>query len=336
MKSALFVSETIVEEYGDQISAILSEAPKPMDLLVFRPHEDYSADQLARIEAAFYSRDIWQGTVRNCLSPAAQAFWRYVDRAANLKWLQVLSAGMDQQAYQTSIQRGIQITTSSGTNAEPVGLTAVTGLLMLARGFPHWIKSQQMRQWAPIAPERAAHDLKGQTALIIGTGSIGMVIARVLQAVGLRTVGVRRKADAVQFFDEIHALEDLDHLLPSADWLILACPLTKATRGLISARRLALLPRGAGVVNIARGEILDEEALIDALRREHFMGAYLDVFHEEPLPVSSPLWTLPNVIVTPHNSAMSAGNYQRSVERFLANLSAYLHGKPMTSVAMPE
>lgn len=333
MTPTLFISEQVATEFNEQIKDTLEAAPRALEVLIYRPETRYSAAQIASIEAAFYSRDIWQGTVNNRLSPVAKDFWSHLDGAPNLKWLQILAAGVDHEVYQPSIQRGIQITTSSGTNAEPVGLTAVTGLLMLARGFPHYIAAQQRRQWDPIPPARLPRDLRGQTALIVGTGNIGSVIARSLQAIGVRTVGLRRRAGAAEFFDQVLSLDALDSWLPQCDWLVLACPLNAATRGLIDARRLALLPRTAGLVNISRGEIVDEAALIDALGSGRLLGAYLDVFREEPLPADSLLWGLSNVLVTPHNSAASVGNYKRGVERFLHNLKAYMHEEPLEAVA---
>jgi D-2-hydroxyacid dehydrogenase (NADP+) len=333
MTSTLFISEKIAHQYHEPIAALLESAPYSIEVMLFKPDAQYSSAQINSIRAAFYSRDIWQGTVNNQLSIAAQAFWQHLNHAPNLNWIQILAAGVDHQIYQSTLKRGIQISTSSGTNAEPVGLTAVTGLLMLARGFPHWIRAQQNHHWAPIEPPHLPRDLEGQTAIIIGTGNIGTVIARHLQTMGVRTIGVRRSPGEADFFDQTISLSALDSKLPTCDWLILACPLTDTTRGLIDARRLALLPAGAGLINIARGEIVQEDALIRSLTSKHLLGAYLDVFKVEPLPHDSPLWKLPNVIVTPHNAAASVGNAQRSVERFLKNLDAYLHNKPLESLA---
>lgn len=329
MKPSLFISQRAATEFYEAIENILAAAPRRLELLRFTPDASYTAEQINSIEAAFYSRDIWEGTVASRLSPAAQAFWPVTDAAPHLKWLQIVAAGVDNPSFQPSIQRGIRITTSSGTNAEPVGLNAVTGLMMLARGFPHWIQAQQKREWSPIKPPHLPKDLRGQTAVIVGVGRIGTVIARSLQAMGVRTIGLRRQPQAAEHFDQVLTLESLDGLLPRCDWLVLACPITPQTRGLIDARRLALLPRGAGLVNIARGEIVHEAALIEALTQGRLLGAYLDVFEHEPLPPQSPLWSLPNVLVTPHNAAVSSGNYQRGMELFLRNLKAYLRGEPM-------
>jgi phosphoglycerate dehydrogenase-like enzyme len=324
---SLLISNKVAVEFGDQIEKIQVRAPRRLDILEFTPDLKPTPAQLDAIEATFYSRDIWLGTIKTRLSDAALAYWPIVDAAPNLKWLQVVSAGADQKPYQTSIKRGLRVATSAGANAEPVGLTAVTGLMMLARGFPHWLRAQNRREWAPQLGDASPADLPGQTAVIVGMGHIGGVIARVLKAVGLRVIGLRRNVKPTEHFDEVLPLSALDSVLPKCDWLILACPLTAETRGLIDERRFRLLPRSAGFVNMARGEVIDEAALARVLAGGHLRGAYLDVFTNEPLVPESPLWTMPNVIITPHNSSTGTGNYQRGVEIFLRNLEIYLRGK---------
>lgn len=330
MTSSLLISRKVVDEFGPRLNAILQSAQPRLEILPFTPDTKTTPAQLASIEATFYSRDIWEGTIKTALSPAAAAYWPIVDAAPNLKWLQVVSAGADQRPYQTSMRRGVRVTTSSGANAEPVGLTAVTGLMMLSRGFPHWMRAQAKREWAPQLGAESPRDLRGQTVVIVGMGHIGMVIARSLQVIGMHTIGLRRRVAPAEYFDEVHALSALDALLPKCDWLVLACPLTPETRGLMDARRFALLPQGAGFVNISRGEVVDEAALAATLAGGHLRGAYLDVFTAEPLAPESPLWAMPNVIISPHNSATSVGNYARGVEIFLRNLETYLRGgKPL-------
>lgn len=321
---SLLLSRPVAEEYGAALEEILAAAPRRLDLLPYEPGRVYTPQEIAQIEVAFYSRNIWEGAPGKHASPEAQAFWAVADAAPQLKWLQILSVGLDHRAYQPSLQRGVRITAAAGTNAEPVALNALTGLLMLARGFPYTLRAQQQRQWRPFQPDRMPRDLAGQTALIIGTGDIGTRIARGLQTFGVHTLGLRRQARPAEGFDEVHGLEALDGLLPRADWLLLACPLTEQTRGLIDARHLALLPQGAGLVNVARGEIVVETALIEALQQERLLGAYLDVFAREPLPPESPLWTLPHVLITPHSASASSGTHGRGVALFLRNLRAYL------------
>ena len=331
MDASLLISCELAGRHADELGRILDGAPRRLALLPFEVGASYTPEQIASIEAAFYSRDIWEGRPEKHGSPEARAFWSVVDGAPALRWLQLVSVGLDHPSYQPSLRRGIRITTAAGTNAEPVALNALTGLLMLARGFPHWVAAQQRHAWAPIQTAQLPRELRGQTALIVGTGQIGGRIAAALQALGVRTVGLRRRPQATPGFDEVYALDTVDAQLPCADWLLLACPLGPQTRGLLDARRLALLPRGAGVVNIARGEIVDEAALLAALQSGQLLGAYLDVFSQEPLPPDSPLWAQPNLILTPHNASASSGTRQRGFELFLRNLRAWLHGEALES-----
>jgi phosphoglycerate dehydrogenase-like enzyme len=168
--------------------------------------------------------------------------------------------------------------------------------------------------------------------LVYGLGGIGAEFARLARTLGMHVIGVRRGArKAGDPVDEMHTPDQLDALLPRAEWLMLACPLTAETRGLISAARLALLPQGAHVLNIARGEVIDEAAMTAALQSRHLAGAYLDVFEQEPLPATSPLWDMPNVIVTPHNSSSSAGNERRVFDCFVRILGQWKSGAPLTN-----
>jgi phosphoglycerate dehydrogenase-like enzyme len=251
-------------------------------------------------------------------------------RAPNLKWMHLPNAGVDHPVFAQLLRQGVRLTTSSGAAAEPIAQTAIGGLLALARGFPRWWRAQQAHEWAPHPVGSAPRDLRGQTMLIIGLGAIGNHIARLAQALGLHVVAVRRRArTTTDNVDELHPPSALTDLLPRADWLVLACPLTDETRGLISAAALDQLPAGARLINVARGEIVDEAALIAALRSGRLGGAYLDVFVTEPLPAGSPLWNLPQVIITPHDSGASSGNAARVSELFLRNLQHWAQGEAL-------
>jgi D-2-hydroxyacid dehydrogenase (NADP+) len=333
MKPTLLISSKVIAEYGARINDILAGAPKQIDLLPFTPELKLTPDQIDNIEAAYYSRDIWEGTEKSALSPAAQAFWSILDRTHHMKWLAVYSAGTDQKRYQDAMTRGMRLTTGAGAQADAVGLACVAGVLALARGIPYWLSAQQRREWSPLRGKNVPPDIPGQTAVIIGAGYIGTVIARVLHAAGMKTIGVRRSVKRAQHFDEVLPPSALDGLLPTCDWLVIACPLTPETRNLIDSRRLALMKPGAGIANIARGEIIDEVALAEALKAKRLRHAYLDVFNTEPLPPESPLWDLPNALISPHNAGASTGTYARGVEIFLRNLENYLRGRPMENEA---
>lgn len=336
MKPALLLSKKLIAEYGDRVQSIIDAAPSKIDILGFDESLELSSAEADAIEVAYYSRDVWEGTVRGNLTPAARAFWNILDRARNIKWLAVYSAGTDAKQYQPLMARGVRLTTSAGAQSEPVALAAVAGLLALARKLPHWMAAQARREWSPLRGAEVPPDLPGQTAVIVGVGHIGTIIARVLKAMGLRTVGVRRRVLEAESFDEVHPLAALDALLPTCDWLILACPLTAQTANLIDARRLSLMRPSAGLVNIARGEVTDETALARALSTGRLACAYLDVFATEPLPADSTFWGLPNVLISPHNAGASRGTAARGVEIFLRNLANYLHGRALENDARAE
>ena len=249
-------------------------------------------------------------------------------RAPNLRWMHLPNAGVDHPVFGQFLERGVRLTNSSGAAAEPIAQTAVGGLLALARGFPRWHASQQRHEWAP--HRSTPRDLRGQRMLVVGLGAIGNEIARLAQALGLHVVGVRRSPRTVRdHIDEMHPPSGLHDLLPRTDWLVLACPLTDDTRRLIDADALARLPVTACVINVGRGQVIDESALVTALQSGHLGGAYLDVFETEPLPADSPLWDLPNVIISPHNSVAATGNSARVSEIFLRNLEHWARGEPL-------
>jgi phosphoglycerate dehydrogenase-like enzyme len=225
----------------------------------------------------------------------------------------------------------VQVATSSGANAEVVAQTALAGLLALSRKFPELVHAMHAKKWAPLLGSQLPPDLSGQTALLVGWGPIAQRVAQFLTMLGLRLKVVRQqvqtespeKSASHSSQPEMLTFETIDSALPSADWVILMCPLTPKTQGLINARRLSLLPPGAGLVNVARGEVVVEKDLIEALQNGSLGSAYLDVFEHEPLSQASPLWHLPNVIVTPHSAGFSAGNEVRVSQMFLRNLSSW-------------
>ena len=283
-------------------------------------------------DIAFMTRDVTGASTKHQVQPATQHFHDLLRRAPALRWVQTHSAGADRPVFQELLQRGVAVTTSSGANAAVVAQTAVAGVLALARGFPRLLAAQRERRWSPPAAG-APRDLGGQTAVIVGWGPVGRKIAAMLSAADLRCIAVRRSALPVADGFETVGYDALASVLPRADWLILACPLTARTRGLVDAAALALLPRGAHVVNVARGEVVVEAHLIAALQGGHLAGAYLDVFEHEPLAPESPLWTLDNVIVTPHAAGHSDGNEARVDAMFLANLARWARDEPLANPA---
>src|SRR5689334_1403920 len=285
----------------------------------------------AAIEIAFFTRDVR-------FSNHYQSFVDTVTAAPNLKWVHFPNAGVDQHPFLPALaQRKVRLTTSAGANGEPVGKTAIAGLLLLARNFPHWWAAQGRREWKPIRGDAVPRDLRGQTVLVIGMGLVGTTVARFCRLLGMHVIGVRRKPRSPEDpVDEMHALAALPELLPRCDWVVLACSLNAETRRVINGRTLALLPRGARLVNVCRGGVVDEPAVVEALKSGQLGGAYLDVFETEPLPADSPLWDLPNVIVSPHNAQASSGNDGRAMQIFLANLVKWGRGEPLRNEQAPS
>ncbi|MDB5859222.1 MAG: D-3-phosphoglycerate dehydrogenase (phosphoglycerate dehydrogenase)-like protein [Ramlibacter sp.] len=291
-------------------------------------------DPRARLaDVAFVSRDVTGLSTKHKVLPATQQAYDAMRKAPGLRWAHIHSAGADRPVYQELMRRGVQVSTSSGANAPVVAQTALLGLLALARHWPRLLAAQRERRWAPLIASGLPRDLQGQTAVVVGWGPVGRELARLLQALGLEVVVVRRHEPPAPAQFRMVAHTRLHEVLPKADWLLLACPLTEETRGLIGAAELALLPPHCGLVNVSRGEVIAELALVEALRAQRLAGAYLDVFAQEPLPEDSPLWTLPNAIVTPHSAGFSDGNEQRVARMFLDNLGRSLRGEPLVNAA---
>jgi phosphoglycerate dehydrogenase-like enzyme len=285
-------------------------------------------------DLAFVSRDVTGLSTKHEILPETARFYDALAASQALQWTHVHSAGADRAIYQQLLARGVQVTTSSGANALVVAHTALAGLLALARRLPQLRDAQQERRWASLMGDRLPRDLEGQHAVIVGWGPIGQHLGRMLLALGLRVTVVRQQAQpAGAGFDTVPATRWRE-TLPGADWLLLACPLTPQTEGMLDAQALGLLPAHAQLVNVSRGEIVDQPALIEALRSGRLAGAFLDVFAKEPLPAESPLWAFPNVIVTPHSAGLSDGNAARVRRMFLDNLSRWRAGEPLQNRAL--
>ncbi|MDF3835105.1 D-2-hydroxyacid dehydrogenase [Cupriavidus basilensis] len=277
-------------------------------------------------DIAFVSRDVTGLSTKHEILPATQRFYAAMREAPSLRWVHTHSAGADRTVFSQLRQRGVAVTTSSGANAGVVAQTALAGLLALARHVPQMLAAQRERRWAPLIGTGLPRDLHGQTATIVGWGPIGQQLGAVLKLLGMSVVVVRHRATPAGDGYETMTFEALPTVLPRTDWLILACPLSDRTRGLVNAAALASLPAGSRLINVARGEVVDEPALVDALREGRLAGAYLDVFAHEPLPADSPVWALPNVIATPHSAGFSDGNAARVVDIFLDNLRRWVRG----------
>lgn len=259
--------------------------------------------------------------------------------APRVRWIQATSAGIGQFVRRTRYAERMPdtvFTTASGVHARPLAEFAALAMLAHARRLLHTRDAQTARHWERFA----GTDLEGRTALVVGYGSIGREVGRFSQAFGMTVLGVKRTPDDTEpasvHADELHRPDALPALLPRADFLILAAPHTDATEAMIGADELAALPPGAVVINIGRGSLVDEPALIGALRSGALGGAWLDVFAEEPLPTDSPLWDMPDVVVSPHSASTSERENERIVDLFCDNLRRWREGRPLRNVLDTE
>lgn len=252
---------------------------------------------------------------------------REVFRAAQptLRWAHSTTAGISSFLYDELVRSDVVFTNSAGVHAPPMAETVIGMILYFARGFDHAVRAQARGEWVQdpfIGPGSAIHEIAGSTLGIIGLGGIGREVRTRAEALGMLT----------QAFDSKSSRQDLVALLRASDYLLIAAPDTPQTRGLIGRVELALLKSGAVLLNVARGRVVDEAALIEALTSGKLRGAGLDVYVTEPLPADSPLWRLPNVLALPHVSAVTRNFWDRQLELLVDNLSRYLSGRPLRNV----
>ena len=306
----LLCASSVWERHRDAIETI---APG-VHVVSFRAGQRVSSESIERITIAYSSGDLYP--------EATPAFMRVCLEAPRLEWMQVFSAGVDHPVFGMVRSRGTRLTTASGSAATPIAHHVLMSVLALAHDLPGFLRDQHQRAWSP----RQIDDVEGRTMGVLGMGPIGAEVARLATAFGMRVIGMRRTVTGDEpcetwTFDRLH------ELLPLTDHLVLALPLTADTRTVIGDNEFALLPRGARVVNVGRGELIDEAALASHLRTGHLGGAALDVFAVEPLPPDSELWAMPNVIITPHTSGETRLAAERVDEIFLDNLGRYVRGE---------
>jgi len=257
------------------------------------------------------------------------------EAARQLRWLQVINAGVDALAREGLLDRGFVVTNMGGLVAASIAEYVIGAILMLSKGFHLAIRHQEEHHWGTWR----VTELSGQTIGIVGLGAIGRETARRARALGMRVIASRRTvlggspdADC----DELVSHRSLERLLAESDYVVLCVPLTAETRLLIREPQLARMKRSATLINIARGAIVDQDALVRALRSGTIGAAVLDVTDPEPLPENSPVWDLPNLILTPHISGSVGGYGGRSAELFVSNLERYLRGESLENVVSPR
>ncbi|MBI2170894.1 MAG: D-2-hydroxyacid dehydrogenase [Chloroflexi bacterium] len=247
-----------------------------------------------------------------------------------LKWVQAWSAGVDHMQGSGIIEAGIPVTTLAGANAAPVAEHALMMMLMLAKNMKGFMENARSHTWRP-TPE--VDELGGRTVGIVGLGAIGRHVANLSRAFDMRVLAIRRSAASrqrdTQGVDELLPPADLPYLLKESDFILLSLPLSKETEKLIGEGELRSMKRTAHLINVARGEVVDEPALIQALKEGWIAGAGLDVFTTEPLEPESPLWDMPNVLMTSHRAGRTLRLEERQARMFEGNLDRFLAGQPL-------
>lgn len=259
--------------------------------------------------------------------------------APRLRWVHSSAVAVETICVDELAARGIVLTNSRGVQAQPIAEHVLAVTLALLKQIPFALARQREARWAQnefVGP-RLPRLLAGRTLGLIGLGSIGAAVARLAHACGMRVIAVRRRPGLPPEapVDEVWPVAALRDVLACADVVVIAAPLTRATDGLIGAAELAAMRPDAVLVNVGRGRLVDAEALVAALREGRIAGAALDVFPEEPLPPGHPLWTLPDVLITPHTSGFRAGHWDAVVDLFADNLRRFEAGEPLRCVVDP-
>ena len=277
---------------------------------------------------------------------SSDAFDRILVRAPRLSWVHSATSGVERALTPSALERGVVVTNARGVFSRPIAEYVLMMILAVSRRLPQLLELQRERTWQPLE----GAELRDVTVGIVGLGSIGRAVGELAAAFGCRVVAVRRRAEVdaagasaedagslgALKLDRVGGPDTLPELLAESDFIVLAAPLTPETEDMINATTLSLVKPGAWLINVARGRLIDERALLRALRDGTIGGAVLDTFRDEPLPPMSSFYDLPNVIVTPHTAWSSGRVLDRSVELFCDNLRRFATGEPLLNVVDPS
>jgi phosphoglycerate dehydrogenase-like enzyme len=245
-----------------------------------------------------------------------------------LKWLFIMSAGVDSLPFDELLKLGVIVSNVSGIHAIPMAEQAIGDMLLFSRGLLQCLNNQRLKKW-----ERHINDeLYGKNLLIIGAGRIGKEIARKARSFDMKITGLKKCKEPLPAFDYVFDMGSFHDVLPDADYTMLVTPLTRETYHLMGAAEFSLMKRGSIFINISRGDTVDEQALIKALQNNILGGAALDVFHNEPLDAASPLWNMPNVLITPHTAGLTPYYFERSASIFLDSYPLYRKGQTLPNL----
>jgi len=259
---------------------------------------------------------------------------RQLAQAASLRWNHLWTAGAERALARETAERGILLSCSAGNGAVPLAEHAMMLLLMLAREAPRLVHAQDARRWAPFSHA----ELAGKSVAIVGLGNVGRALAVRCHAFDLRVLGIRHRPErgAPPGVDEVFGTAELCEAFSRSDFVVVTAPLTARTRAMVGAEQLRALRPGAFLVNVSRGEVVDQDALLDALRHGRIAGAGLDAHTTEPLAPDSEWWSAPNAIITPHLGSVTAQTDERTIRIFVDNLTRYARGRPLINTVALE
>ncbi len=252
-----------------------------------------------------------------------------IARAPDLRWFANGYAGVEGLLIPELVESDIILTNAAGGPRLPIAETVLMYLLIDAKSLVAHLEAQRARRWE----SKEHRDLQGKTVAILGLGRIGLEIARLCKAMGMRVIGTKRRAEGtLPNVDELFATSRQNECVAQADYVVAIAALTPETAGMVNAATFDAMKRDAALVNVGRGALVDEAALIAALSEGKIRAAYLDVFTQEPLPPDSPFWTMPNVVVTPHNSPRSERSLEYMTAAFVENFGRFCRGEPLENV----
>jgi phosphoglycerate dehydrogenase-like enzyme len=314
-----------------------SPSPTPMRIVLCYPVQPRHIEQIAAAAPAAEIVDAGQDRVASeilaadifCGHPKVPMPWEQVVQRRRLRWIQSSAAGLDHCLVPCVVESDIIITSASGVLANQVAEHAIALITALCRGLPVFFRAQQRREFV----RRPTRDLHGSTVGIVGLGGVGRRLAELIAPFGTRILATDWfPVDKPAHVEALWSPDRLDDLLRQSDIVILAAPLTAHTRGMMDARRFSQMKPGSLFINVARGPIVVEPDLVASLEAGHLGGAALDVTAEEPLTPASPLWEMPNVIITPHVAGQSARRIDDMTDFFVDNLRRYLAGRPLRNL----
>ena len=305
------------------------------DWLAPRLHSDFPDITVTQLPGPRY-----EGIEREIADADACIAWsirpEQFAHATKLGWVHSPAAAVHQLMFPEMVASNVVVTNARDVHGPVVAEHAIAVMLALAKRLPSAMRFQRARTWgqqAMWAEEPTIGEVNDAKIVLIGLGSIGREFVKRARALGAHVTAVREHPErGAERADAVAGMNELERLLPEADFVVLAAPLTERTRNLIDRERLAMMKDSAYLINVGRGPLIDDEALVAALEAEEIAGAALDVFAEEPLPAPSPYWDLPNVLLTPHTAAVTPKLWDRHYAQISANLRRFLQGEPLEGV----